>query len=105
MRDRFELQIARMQPEPQASLLTGLLTGSRGGMPQDLLDAFRTAGLSHIVAISGYNITIIITLVGGMLFTGLAIYAAHRTTAPAASPVPAQPVSARGDQPGYSPSY
>lgn len=44
-------------------------------------------------------------LVGGMLFTGLAIYAAHRTTAPAASPVPAQPVSARGDQPGYSPSY
>ncbi len=68
MRDRFELQIARMQPEPQASLLTGLLTGSRGGMPQDLLDAFRTAGLSHIVAISGYNITIIITLVGGMLF-------------------------------------
>ncbi len=68
VRDRFELQIARMQPEPHASLLTGLLTGSRGGMPQDLLDAFRVAGLSHIVAISGYNITIIITLVGGMLF-------------------------------------
>lgn len=67
-RDRFELQIARMQPEPQASLLTGLLTGSRGGMPASLLDAFRKAGLSHIVAISGYNITIIITLVGGMLF-------------------------------------
>ncbi|HRH93831.1 MAG TPA: ComEC/Rec2 family competence protein [Candidatus Peribacteria bacterium] len=68
LRDRFELHINRMQPEPQASLLTGLLTGSRGGMPQDLLDAFRTAGLSHIVAISGYNITIIITLVSGMLF-------------------------------------
>jgi competence protein ComEC len=52
----------------RASLLTGLLTGSRGGMPEELLESFRVAGLSHIVAISGYNITIIITLVGGMLF-------------------------------------
>lgn len=68
VRDRFELYIARMQPEPHASLLTGLLTGSRGGMPEQLLDAFRIAGLSHIVAISGYNITIIISLCSGMLF-------------------------------------
>ncbi|MBX3345170.1 MAG: formate/nitrite transporter family protein [Nitrospira sp.] len=49
-------------------------------------------------------------LVGGMLFTGLAIYAAHRGTAPAmAHPVPTavplQPVNQRPDQPGYSPSY
>lgn len=68
VRDKFELCIARMQPEPHASLLTGLLTGSRGGMPEQLLDAFRIAGLSHIVAISGYNITIIISLCSGMLF-------------------------------------
>ena len=49
-------------------------------------------------------------LVGGMLFTGLAIYAAHHVTAPATaqpvpSAVPAQPVTARGNQAGYSPSY
>ena len=46
-------------------------------------------------------------LVGGMLFTGLAIYAAHHATAPAAAPaqVPAQPVTARSEQAGYSPSY
>ncbi len=67
-RDVFESRIARMQPEPHASLLTGLLTGSRGGMPQRLLDDFRVSGLSHVVAISGYNITMIITLVGGLLF-------------------------------------
>ncbi|HND03196.1 MAG TPA: formate/nitrite transporter family protein, partial [Nitrospira sp.] len=46
-------------------------------------------------------------LVGGMLFTGLAIYAAHHATAPAAAAAqaPAQPVTARGEQAGYSPSY
>jgi uncharacterized membrane protein YjjB (DUF3815 family) len=49
-------------------------------------------------------------LVGGMLFTGLAIYGAHHTSAPAATPsvpatMPAQPGTARADQPGYSPSY
>ncbi len=49
-------------------------------------------------------------LVGGMLFTGLALYAAHRGTAPATAQavptaVPVQPANARRDQPGYSPSY
>ena len=48
-------------------------------------------------------------LVGGMLFTGLALYAAHRGVGPdAGQAVPtamaAQP-SSRSDQPGYSPSY
>ncbi len=68
IRQRFELQIQRVYPEPHASFLAGLLTGSRAGIPQNLTDDFRTAGLSHIVAISGYNITIIISLLSGMLF-------------------------------------
>ncbi len=49
-------------------------------------------------------------LVGGMLFTGLAIYAAHRGTAPAteqpvSTAVSNHPGNQRRDQPGYSPSY
>lgn len=45
-------------------------------------------------------------LVGGMLFTGMAIYLTHRATAPAASqPVPTiQPTPASAQQ-GYSPSF
>ncbi|MDR4479786.1 MAG: formate/nitrite transporter family protein [Nitrospira sp.] len=48
-------------------------------------------------------------LVGGMLFTGLAIYAAHRVIAPAAQAVPAaasvgQP-NPQTKQPDYSPSF
>lgn len=68
LRQRFERQITLVFPEPHASLLTGLLTGSRGGLSEKLLTAFRTSGLSHIIAISGYNITIVIVLIDGLLF-------------------------------------
>lgn len=68
LREAFEAQINRVFPEPQASFLAGLLTGSRRGMPEHLTDAFRTTGLSHIVAISGFNITIIIAIITGTLF-------------------------------------
>ncbi len=68
VRTWFERRITRIFPEPHASLLIGLLTGGRAGLPQDLSEDFRIAGLSHIVAISGYNITIILTLLSSSLF-------------------------------------
>ena len=68
IREGTEAQINRVFPEPHASLLAGLLTGSRRGIPERLTIAFRTAGLSHIVAISGYNVTIILSLLTGLLF-------------------------------------
>ena len=40
-------------PEPQASLLTGILLGDDSGIPKSVQDAFRTTSTSHIVAISG----------------------------------------------------
>ena len=46
-------------PEPQASLLTGILLGVESGIPDDLNDAFAATGTSHIVAISGFNLSII----------------------------------------------
>jgi competence protein ComEC len=47
--------IAQILPEPQASLLTGILLGDDAGVPQSLQEAFRITGTSHILAISGYN--------------------------------------------------
>jgi formate/nitrite transporter len=47
-------------------------------------------------------------LVGGMLFTGLAIYTTHRVATPAAIesvPAPAVQASPRTEQGGYSPSF
>lgn len=49
----------RRLPAPMASLARGLLLGGTAGMPPDVVDSFRRAGMSHIVAVSGYNITLV----------------------------------------------
>ncbi len=49
--------------EPQASLLNGILIGNTDGMPQRLNQAFQATGTTHIVALSGFNVTIIMALV------------------------------------------
>lgn len=67
-RESVEAQINALFPEPHAALLTGLLTGVRRGLPDDILEDFRRTGLTHILAISGYNITIILALAGSALF-------------------------------------
>lgn len=68
VKSRFEAQINRLYAEPHASFMAGLLTGSRRGIPEALMEDFNTTGLTHIIAISGYNITIVITVISGMLF-------------------------------------
>jgi len=45
--------IGQILPEPQASLLTGILLGDDSGITQSVQDAFRATGTSHIIAISG----------------------------------------------------
>ncbi len=45
--------------EPQASFLAALLVGAKRTLPPDLVNAFNRTGTSHIVAISGYNISIV----------------------------------------------
>jgi competence protein ComEC len=67
-RTKVENQVGMILPEPHASLLARLLTGSRRGLPDDVSDQFRTSGITHIVAISGYNITMILALLSSLLF-------------------------------------
>ena len=49
-------------PFVHAQLLGGILIGVRQSFPPELKDSFSRIGLSHIVAVSGYNITIIIAM-------------------------------------------
>lgn len=58
--------IAASLPEPQASLLQGILLGDRSGISAALEDAFNRTGTSHILVISGYNLTIVAALFGGL---------------------------------------
>ena len=50
-------------PEPEAALGAGILLGVRSAIAPELNDAFATAGLTHVVAISGWNIAIVAALV------------------------------------------
>ncbi len=55
--------------EPEGSLMSGLLYGARSSLPTYLVDDFSRTGISHIVAVSGFNITII-----AMVLMNLLIY-------------------------------
>jgi len=51
--------INRILAEPYASLLNGILLGIETGIPSDLYDQFNLTGTSHIIVISGSNISLI----------------------------------------------
>ena len=54
-------------PEPEAGLAAGILIGLRERVDRQLAADFATAGVSHVVAISGWNIAIVASLVGALL--------------------------------------
>jgi competence protein ComEC len=58
--------LARVLPEPEAGLAAGILIGLRDRVDRDLAGAFTTAGVSHVVAISGWNIAIVAAAVAAV---------------------------------------
>ena len=48
------------QPVEPRSLLPALVVGDDSGMPARLVDDFRTCGLTHLVAVSGTNLTLML---------------------------------------------
>jgi competence protein ComEC len=57
----------RIVPEPEAALGAGILLGVRTSIDPDVSASFATAGLTHVVAISGWNIAIVAALVARLL--------------------------------------
>lgn len=55
--------IAHYLPEPQAGLLTGILLGNERGISPELDDDFRVVGASHVIAISGFNMVILSSVI------------------------------------------
>ena len=53
-------------PEPEAALAAGILLGVRSGIAPAVNDAFAAAGLTHVVAISGWNIAIVAALAASL---------------------------------------
>lgn len=59
-RDWFAGSVQSVVQEPQASLGLGFLLGQKSALPDDLAEAMRIVGLTHIVVASGYNLTILV---------------------------------------------
>lgn len=57
----------RSVPEPQRALIAGFLLGDTSDVPDDLVNDFRAAGLTHLVAVSGENVAFVLVLVGPLL--------------------------------------
>jgi competence protein ComEC len=59
-------------PEPEASLANAMLLGYKSDIPDEVRNIFSRAGLSHIIAISGLHIGILIAIIFEiMLMAGL----------------------------------
>lgn len=57
--EKLENKVREIFPEPQASLANGLILGEKATLPEKLMDIFAVVGITHIIALSGFNITII----------------------------------------------
>jgi len=64
-------------PEPEAALAQGILLGRRASLPDDLRQDLNDTNTSHLIAVSGYNVT----LVAGLFIGGLAWLIGRRPAA------------------------
>ena len=56
----FSAAILSTLPEPGASFAMGLLVGQRATLPEEVNEHLKVVGLTHIIAASGYNLTILL---------------------------------------------
>lgn len=61
-------------PEPHASLVAGIVLGSKSSIPQDFWQKLKTTGVAHVVVASGMNVT----FVASFLISFLAIFTARK---------------------------
>jgi len=59
LRTQSQAVIYHIYPEPEASLLAGILLGLERGLPPQVNRAFQATGTAHIIAISGFNMSLL----------------------------------------------
>ncbi len=59
LRNELSLSLARVLPEPSASLAQGMILGIRSNIPDDLKEDFSVTGTAHLLAISGLHMGIV----------------------------------------------
>jgi competence protein ComEC len=67
LRSALTDRIVAALPPPQGAIAAALMTGDRGGIPEDVLQDLRDTGLAHLLAISGLHMA----LFAGAIFWGV----------------------------------
>jgi competence protein ComEC len=63
VRERFSDAAQAALPKRQAGLLLGMTDGDTALLDDEIAEDFRTTGLAHIVAVSGYNVAVFLAIV------------------------------------------
>ncbi len=66
VKHRIMESYASVLPPEEANFLAGLTIGARGSFSESLKEAMQASGTTHLVALSGYNITILVAVLLGM---------------------------------------
>ncbi len=66
LQNHSQAVLSSLFPSPEADLLAGILLGLEQGLSPSLQDAFKRTGTTHIIAISGFNMTILAGLFMGV---------------------------------------
>ena len=61
-RERMSKSLERTLPEPQAAVAQTLLLGQRDNVPAEIRESFRSTGTSHLLAISGLHVGVVLVL-------------------------------------------
>ncbi|MFA4819195.1 MAG: ComEC/Rec2 family competence protein [Patescibacteria group bacterium] len=75
------VKINKLLPMPFATLATGMLWGDDTGLPDKLVKNFRATGTTHLLAVSGFNVSVLVQII----FIVLISFALRRQTASVAA--------------------
>jgi competence protein ComEC len=75
VRQTMSQKMTEVLPEPQASLAKGIILGIRSDIPQSIKDDFTRTGTTHILVISGQNLSMV---VGLFISTGIWFFGKKR---------------------------
>lgn len=67
LRGKLIARVMDTVPQPSASLAVAFLIGEERGLPRNLVVDFRRAGLAHVLAVSGYQVTLLTSIFAWIL--------------------------------------
>lgn len=68
-KNKTQYLINQSLPEPHASMLSAMILANRRGIPDQIREQFSISGVSHILAISGLHITLLITILDSLILS------------------------------------